>query len=91
MKKEFKSDFGVYCCPHVFKKTRPVLLVIRDPEGDWQFLCGEDDDLSTPHHLGVGHLLEADASLKPMANLDPGFGAERSCKISEWEEFEFDG
>ncbi|WP_407506692.1 hypothetical protein [Acinetobacter baumannii] len=38
MSKQFQRDFGVYCCPHIFHKEKPVLLVIRDEDEDWQFL-----------------------------------------------------
>lgn len=89
--KKFSRDFGVYCCPHVFDNSRPILLVIRDPDGDWQFLCGKEDDIGTsPHHVGVGHLLERDPSLEVSVLLEPGSGIERCCENSEWEEFVLD-
>ena len=41
--KTFNKDYGVLTCPHIFRNERPVLLVVRDPDGYWQFMCGKDD------------------------------------------------
>ena len=90
MSKIFRNDYGVYCCPNVFRGDRPVLLVIRDPDGDWQFLCGGDDDSEECHHVGVGHLLERDPSLKVMVNLSKASGAERDDVNGKWSFFELD-
>jgi len=86
-RREFREDFGVYCCPHVFDSTRPVLLVVRDPDGDWQFLCGKRDDTQDCHLIGVGHLLQRDLSLGAMADLDVASGAERENQRGEWKYF----
>lgn len=90
MNTKFRQDFGVYCCPHVFREERPILLVIRDPDGDWQFLCGCDDDNDDCHHVGVGHLLKRDPSLEVMAKLKIATGAEKERKGDEWLYFELE-
>ena len=62
MKRIFNSDYGVFCCPHVFHQEKPILLVVRDDDGDWQFLCGYDTfgPDQNCHLVGMGHLLERD-------------------------------
>jgi len=91
MNKIFREDYGVYCCPHIFNKQRPILLVIRDPdEGDWQFLCGENDDTGDCHLVGIGHLIERDPEVAQMANLKKGSGAERATVSNAWSYFELD-
>ena len=30
-------------CNHVTRRKRPVMLVARDADGLWQFMCGKDD------------------------------------------------
>ena len=87
--KQFRSDYGVYTCEHVFEDKRPVLLVIRDPEGDWQFLCGQEDDKQC-HLIGVGHLLNRDHSLAKMVELKVGTIAERVSIDHDWEYFDLD-
>ena len=87
----FRRDYGVFCCPHIFRNERPVLLVARDPDGYWQFLCGqEDEDFQQGHHVGVGHLLERDPTLEDMANIEISTGARRKSIDSTWQFFNLD-
>jgi hypothetical protein len=76
-----------YVCIHVFERERPVLLVTR-PEGDWCFLCGEehDEDASAYRVVGIGHVLEHDATLSEVLDLPPNWDAERSAPGAPWAE-----
>lgn len=85
MAKIFRNDFGVFCCPHIFRKEGPILLVIRDPDGKWKFLCGKDEDNNDLHHIGVGQLLQRDKTLDVMASLSMATGAKREDVLSDWE------
>ncbi|CAA0180353.1 hypothetical protein RG384_002140 [Acinetobacter baumannii] len=89
MSKQFQRDFGVYCCPHIFHKEKPVLLVIRDEDEDWQFLCGNDVD-DECHYIGVGHLLDRDNSLEVLVNLEKNTGAKRDDTNQAWKYFNLD-
>ncbi|OCY53658.1 hypothetical protein [Acinetobacter pittii] len=89
MSKQFQRDFGVYCCPHIFHKEKPVLLVVRDEDGDWQFLCGNDAD-DECHYVGVGHLLDRDNSLEVLVDLEKNTGAERDDANQVWKYFPLD-
>jgi hypothetical protein len=76
---------GVFCCGHVFRRERSVMLVGHQ-EGDWQFLCGKADhvDPKEPYHVSVGILLDVDSSLNDVADLPIDFEAERSQVGSAW-------
>jgi hypothetical protein len=76
---------GVYCCGHLFRHERPVLLVVRE-DGDWQFLCGnvDHDDPLEPYHVSVGVLLDSDRSLNQIADLPAEWEAERSAIGANW-------
>jgi hypothetical protein len=89
MKRIFNSDYGVFCCPHVFHQEKPILLVVRDDDGDWQFLCGYDTfgPDQNCHLVGMGHLLERDASLADLVNLEPSNGVERDTINQAWKYF----
>ena len=82
----FRPDFGVYVCPHVFNRSRPVLESVRDPEGDWQMLCGIAGcvEESEPHYVGVGHLVERDSSIDELSQLRAGMFAERASPDMPW-------
>ena len=84
MSKKFNNDLGVYVCHHVFLKEAKVTLVVRDDDGDWQFLCGEGDEDVDCHLVGVGHLLKEDATLRGMADLTPGSYADRRDINDPW-------
>ncbi len=81
---QFRPDFAVIVCDHVFSGASPVLLVVRDEETSWQFLCGSDVDADDCHSVGVGHLIAHDASLSQMAALPAGFCAERESASMSW-------
>jgi hypothetical protein len=74
-----------YVCIHVFDEVRPIRLVSREG-GDWCFLCGEShpDDPSSYRAVGVGHLFSRDSSLEAVADLPPGWEAERSSATEKW-------
>lgn len=88
--KNFESELTVFVCPHVFAKERPILDVIRDFDGKWQFLCGHDfDDPDNgpeggPQKVSVAGLLERDTTLKQMADLEVGHFAEREDETAPW-------
>lgn len=88
--KKFSNDYGVYCSSSVFKSESAINLVIRDFDGDWQFLSGHESDSDEPHLVGVGHLIKRDKSLAEMVDLKVGQGAQRIHENGDWEYFELE-
>jgi hypothetical protein len=75
---------GVICCGHVFRRERPAKLVCHE-KGDWQFMCGGTDHSSADgHFVHVGVLLNLDPSLDQLADLPPGWEAERDDSGAPW-------
>jgi hypothetical protein len=75
---------GVFCCTHIFRREHPVLLVVHDDNGDWQFLCGGSHDDDGPHYVHVGALFGADPTLHATADLPVDWEAERSDPTQKW-------
>jgi hypothetical protein len=79
-----QRETAAFICIHVFAATHPVLLVARE-QGDWMFLCGGihrgDDDYRV---AGRNHLLDADATLCDVMNLENGWEAERKFVGGPW-------
>jgi hypothetical protein len=74
----------VFCCGHVFRQEREVKLVVHD-KTDWQFMCGGTDHSRTDgHFVHVGALINFDSSLDEVAELPPGWEAERHDRYSSW-------
>jgi len=80
---KFESNMGVFVCPHIFKNSRPILLVVHE-DGDWQCLCGQDDHNVDAHLVGIGHLIERDSTLDKLSDLLDGWEAERVSLKGEW-------
>jgi hypothetical protein len=84
-----------YTCAHVTSGERPVLYVCRDEEGDWQLLCGEDDgdheDSTLVRVVGIGHLIDADETLREILDLEPLQQAERETSGGVWTRGAFEG
>lgn len=83
---KFRDDYGVYVCPHIFRKESPVLEGIRDHDGYWQFFCGQENCAleSEPHLIGVGHLTNSDESVNDLTCLEPGIYGERKSIEDCW-------
>jgi hypothetical protein len=75
---------GVFCCVHVLRRERPVLLVTLEG-GDWQFMCGGlNHDVSEGRYVHLKHLLDFDPSLDELADLPAEWEAERLDPNSPW-------
>ena len=78
------QETPAYICSHVFKGTRPILLVSR-VGGEWQFLCGAGhDEEETPNVVGLNHLFNRDPSLRELTELPSDWEAERMAVGSPW-------
>lgn len=63
----------------------PVLGVVHDTNGDWQFLDGQPMDVDTGVLLHVAHLIDADLTLVQTSDLVSGEQAWRSAVGAAWE------
>jgi len=75
----------VSCCAHVYRRQRPVLVVLRADQ-HWHFACGQDDDVDAgdPAIVSVTLLLHADPSLAPLFDLAPDSEALRENVQRKW-------
>jgi hypothetical protein len=62
----------------------PVLLVSRDQEGDWQFLCGTTNRTEDAKIVSLGCIFERDSTLAEVADLPGGWTASRKRKGAAW-------
>ena len=79
------SEGMVFVCEHVFRDASPVLLVVRDEDGDWQFLCGQGHEPDeVPRVVGIDQLWELDSRLRELRDLPDRFEAERGSVAGAW-------
>jgi hypothetical protein len=70
----------------VLRGELPILLVLHNENGDWQFLDGGEvavDGVAV--HLG--HVFEDHPELGLLQDLPAGWAAERSSETAEWERY----
>lgn len=73
------NEVRALVCGHVFRNERPVELVVRHSDGEWQCTCGKYDhpsDLSDFEVVGIGHLVDRQSNLVDIGELKPGWMAE---------------
>ena len=85
------KNLGVYTTKQWLKQQAPILRVLHDHDGDWQFHTDEtepqNDDIAL---VCLEDMIAADKSLNEIFNLDYGEGAKREFVGGEWTRFELD-
>lgn len=68
----------------VVQKKQPILYVIHDNEGEWQFLADERTQLDPVVQLSIRDLIAIDSTIADVAYLKKGWKAWRTDKTSPW-------
>ena len=78
-------NLAVVTVKQVVQDDRPVLLVVHDSEDSgWQFLTGEVFDLKDGKLVSLQSMIEHDPSLAALADLSPGWQAQRVRRGYAW-------
>ena len=84
---KFKEPENTACivCNHVLSKERTILYVSHDIDGDWQFLCGQDDHTEENAKIvSLKQLTELDQSINDLYEMPVNVGAERKNIKDKW-------
>jgi hypothetical protein len=68
----------------VVQKKQPILYVIHNNEGEWQFLADETMQLDPVVVLSIRDLVAIDSTVTDVAYLKKGWKAWRTDKASPW-------
>ena len=75
----------------VLNEEFPILNVVHySDDHSWGFTCGTTDDPEDGLVVHMGHIYEMDPTLVEIADLEPGWVAERDSVGSEWERWKDD-
>lgn len=74
----------VYTTRFVLDKGLPILLVSRDPDGEWEFLCATTDDPKDAREVLLGEIVELDERVSEVADLPVAWRAFRDSPESPW-------
>jgi hypothetical protein len=68
----------------VIQKKYPILFVIHDTGGDWMFLADDRTQLDPVIELSFRDLVAIDSTVSQVADLGPGWKAQRATRQSPW-------
>ncbi|TVZ08642.1 hypothetical protein JM80_1141 [Cellulophaga sp. RHA_52] len=91
-KTEFKfsdpENKAVFTCNHVTDEKSPILYATHDSDGDWQFLCGQNDHAEeNAKIISLKNAVELDNTLNELFEMPIGVGAERNGIGEKWNPF----
>lgn len=66
-------------------ESQPVLLVVRDADGGWQFLTGGPFEVTDGLIVALKNIIEQDPSLAELADLPSGWEAVRESQGAAWD------
>jgi len=86
---QFKENrhTAAFTCKHVWTDGKPILFVSHDQDGDWQFLCGDDDDEAADADyllVCLEHVAHRDPSVNELATMCTAHVATRSDRGAPW-------
>jgi hypothetical protein len=78
---------GVYSTRDVMNGDVPILLVVHDDNGDWQFLPGAGVEVENGVLLHLSHIVEAHPEVHELRDLPRGWAAERDSDGDTWRRY----
>lgn len=79
-----QENIAVFTCNHVLE-GEPILYVTHDIDGDWQFLCGEDNHTEgNAKIISLKQVTELDKTVNDLYEMPLGFGATRESIDAKW-------
>jgi hypothetical protein len=68
----------------VLDKDLPILIVVHERDGGWEFLCGTTDKRKDAREIFLGEAVELDPRLREIADLPVGWRAYRDSPEAPW-------
>ena len=79
-----RDQQAVFTIKQVVYKHEPILYVVHDREGDWQFLSNTDVSVSDAMIVTMSEILNLDSSLEKLLWIPEGLEARRNSVNDEW-------
>lgn len=71
----------------IWDRSEPILLVLHDDDGTWQFLPGTTVEIVDGMVVHLGHITDREPALTELADLPRGWAAERATPTAPWGRF----
>lgn len=82
------ESVAVITLARVVDGSQPILIVVHDEDGDWQFLDGgkvTEQDAAT---VSLKRVVDLEPAIKDLADLPLGWTAERAATDQPWKRFQ---
>jgi hypothetical protein len=80
-----ERNVAVFPSTHIFRDNRPILRVSHHEEdGAWQFHSGDPTEIGDVMVVALDEVLEHDSTIADLADLPPGWCAERAAVDRPW-------
>lgn len=79
-----EKNLAVFTNKQHLEENKPILYVIHEEDGDWQFLTGDELSESDAKVVALEQMVKRDPSLNELFNLERGEEAERSSLQAKW-------
>lgn len=77
-------DTAAFTTKRIAFEDHPVLLVVHDADGSWQFLDGQDVTQGDVALVHLAHVVGANLAVTELADLPKGWEAERQAEGGTW-------
>jgi hypothetical protein len=82
------ENTAVITLKRIVNGSQPILYVVHDEDGDWQFLDGGDVSEEDAAIVSLKNIANHDPSVKSLADLPGGWAAERTGVSQQWQRFQ---
>jgi hypothetical protein len=77
-------DTAAFITSQVLERTEPILHVVHDEDGEWQFIGSTDGTIENARLICLHHPVDMDPSVLELADLPIGWHAVRDSPESSW-------
>jgi len=77
-------NHAAFLTREVLEEIEPILHVIHDEDGDWQFIGLTDGSIANARLVCLEHPINMDSSVSELADLPPGWHAIRESPKHGW-------
>ena len=81
-------NVAVFTSTQVIFENYPILYVVHDSDGTWQFHTGGDIKIEDAKIVALSEIVTRDPRILALAGLSMGWIATRTSQNDDWERFE---
>lgn len=78
------EKLAVITLSRILNDSKPILYVVHDEDGDWQFLDGDDVSEEDAETVALRRVFERDRTVGELADLPTNWTAERAAVGQPW-------